>query len=273
MDIHALSTGTVRIKTAMQRGQGQGRTARLINTLRTLGWTEPLPIHVWVIDHPEGLILVDTGERASAHDLPFGRFSIAPEQELDRQLLRLGITPGDVRTVILTHLHGDHTNGLLHFPKSEILVSARELHHAQRLPFRIGRRLTAQRWPQWFAPRLVTHQPVPLGPFGHSYPVTRDGTVLLVPTPGHTAGHQSVIVQRAGISYFLAGDAAYSQELLLAQQPDGVGFDALQAAATMGTILRYAAQQPTVILPSHDPDAARRLRERTALAITPAALA
>src|ERR671930_559587 len=77
--------------------------------------------------------------RASAADYfpswhPFFRFGlrewVAPEEEIGPQLDRLGMARGDVRWVVLTHMHTDHAGGLHHFPDTEILVSRGDLEHA-----------------------------------------------------------------------------------------------------------------------------------------------
>ena len=69
MKIHALSTGTVRIKRTMRYGRGPG-PLRQVNTFLGREFTESLPIHVWVIEHPQGVIVVDTGELAGAPARP-----------------------------------------------------------------------------------------------------------------------------------------------------------------------------------------------------------
>jgi hypothetical protein len=61
MNIHAIQTGTVAITTAWREGVGHGRR-RLLHTLLDRDWTEPLPIYAFAIEHPEGVIVVDTGE-------------------------------------------------------------------------------------------------------------------------------------------------------------------------------------------------------------------
>ena len=63
MKIHAIQTGTVAIKTRQRSGKGEG-FGRLVNTLLDPEWTPMLPIYAWVIEHPEGVIVVDTGETA-----------------------------------------------------------------------------------------------------------------------------------------------------------------------------------------------------------------
>ena len=61
MRIHAIQTGTVQVKEAQRAGSGSG-VPRFLNTLRDPTWTTPLPIYCWIVEHPEGLIVVDTGE-------------------------------------------------------------------------------------------------------------------------------------------------------------------------------------------------------------------
>jgi N-acyl homoserine lactone hydrolase len=125
LQIHLLQTGLVRIKSA-QRRRRLGGLARVILD-RT--WTEWLPIYAWAIEHPEGAIVVDTGEtaRTSEPDYfpqwhPYYRFAVrmdvTPEQEIGPQLRRIGLEPEEVRTLVLTHFHSDHTGGLHHFPNS-----------------------------------------------------------------------------------------------------------------------------------------------------------
>ena len=65
MRIHAIQTGSVAIKESQRQGVGHGIRRRL-NPLVDKAWTEPLPIYAWVIEHPEGIIVVDTGETARA---------------------------------------------------------------------------------------------------------------------------------------------------------------------------------------------------------------
>ena len=86
-----------------------------------------------------------------------------------------------------------------------------------------------------------------------------------MPTPGHTPNHVSVIVKTEGLSYFLAGDTSYTQELLLARHPDGASPDVDITMRTIDAILEYAAAVPTVYLPSHDPGSAQRLSEKRVL--------
>jgi glyoxylase-like metal-dependent hydrolase (beta-lactamase superfamily II) len=89
-------------------------------------------------------------------------------------------------------------------------------------------------------------------------PLTKRGDVFVVPTPGHTPGHVSVIV-RAAPSIFIAGDTSYTEELLTQGVVDGVSPDEGVSHQTNQRILALAREQPLVYLPSHDPQSADRL--------------
>jgi glyoxylase-like metal-dependent hydrolase (beta-lactamase superfamily II) len=88
--------------------------------------------------------------------------------------------------------------------------------------------------------------------------LTTRGDVLVVPTPGHTPGHVSVIV-RGEPSIFIAGDTSYTEDLLTQGVVDGVSPDEAVARATNQRILALARERPLVYLPSHDPQSADRL--------------
>ena len=75
-----------------------------------------------------------------------------------------------------------------------------------------------------------------------------------IATPGHTASHISVLVHEDDAAVLLAGDASYTQNLMLAGKVDGVSPDATTARATLAAIKRFVAQQPTIYLPTHDPE-------------------
>ncbi len=263
--VHAVRTGSVRVKTA-QRVRKPGGLLRVLTDSK---WTEWLPIYVWVIDHPEGIIVVDTGENARTADdgyfprwHPYYRTSVQmdvkPEDEIGPQLLRLGIRPQDVRTLVLTHFHTDHAGGLHHFPHSNILVSGDDLKLASGFSGRLLGYLP-HRWPEWFDPAPIALEETDLGPFGRSRPITKAGDVTIVPTPGHTPHHISVVVQSEGLHYFLAGDTSYSQQLLRQRTPDGVSPRAEITCQTIGHILDFMQERPTVYLPTHDPESAARL--------------
>ena len=266
MKLHAIQTGSVRIKTAQVQGRGHGLRRRL-GVFADRDWTGWLPTYAWVIDHPEGVIVVDTGQGThlleSARSLhPYRRwevmFRIESDEEIGPQLRAHGIGPRDVKRVVLTHLHIDHDGGLAHFPDIDILVSRGELKTASGWVGRL-RGYLPNRWPSWFNPVPLDLADEPFGPFATSRRLTEAGDVVAVATPGHTADHLSMIVEDRGITYFLAGDTSYNERLMLAGQIDGVCADDDMARATLRAIRDLARDRSTVYLPTHDPESAARL--------------
>jgi N-acyl homoserine lactone hydrolase len=197
LKIHAIQTGTVALTSAWREGVGHGRR-RLLHAILDQGWTEPLPIYAFVIEHPEGVIVVDTGEDARASERSYFaswhpglrafREWVEPEQEIGPQLELLGIRPSDVRWVVMTHLHTDHAGGLHHFPDNEILVTRTELEYGSGLRGRVRGYVANEHWPAWFRPTTLELDPEPFGPFPQSLRLTEAGDVTLVPVPGPHAG-------------------------------------------------------------------------------------
>jgi N-acyl homoserine lactone hydrolase len=271
MKVHVIQTGTASVKRRQGEGVGHGRL-RLVWTLLDREWTDPMPIYAFAIEHPEGVIVVDTGETARASEKgyfprwhPYYRLGlrvwVEPEQEIGPQLVQLGIAPVDVRWVVMTHLHTDHAGGLAHFPENEILVTRIELEVASGFMGRVRGYLN-NRFPAWFAPRTVAFGAEAYGPFPASRPLTDAGDVVLVPVPGHTPGQLAVVVHEDEHRLFFAGDSAYTQDLMLRGVVDGISLDERGARTTMERIRSFAAETPTVFLPAHDPDTPARLAAR-----------
>ena len=187
--------------------------------------------------------MVDTGETARTAERgyfpiwhPYFRTGVrtvvSPDEEIGPQLQARGLSPQDVRWVVLTHLHTDHVGGLSHFPKAEIIVSRNEFVAASGVMGKL-RGYLPQHFPAWFSPRLVDFPNHPFGPFPHSCPLTKTGDVVLVSTEGHSAGHLSVVVQEGERSLFFAGDVSYTQQLMREQVVDGVSPNEFLARQTL----------------------------------------
>ncbi|HEU0296264.1 MAG TPA: N-acyl homoserine lactonase family protein [Anaerolineales bacterium] len=276
MNIHAIQTGTVRIKKNQVVGKGP-RALRLVNVLLGRDWVEPVPIYAWVIEHNEGVIVVDTGDTSRTSEPGYFprwhpyynlavRFDIKPEQEVGVQLKRIGIGRKDVKKVVLTHMHTDHAGGLHHFPESQIYVNMPEYKRYLGLSGQINGYLP-QRAPAWFSPNAIIFDDKGPGPFQKAWNITGRGDLKVVTTHGHTPAHVSVIASSEDVHYFLAGDTSYSEENLLKRIPDGVSPNPDITVDTMQNILKFASLHPTVYLPTHDPDSEKRLKNKTTLAI------
>jgi len=268
MRIHAIQTGRVRIKQAQIEGRGHG-LLRQLKPLLSADWAEWTPVYAFAIEHPDGVIVVDTGSGAHLKSLPRWhpyfqlsvRFDIEPEQEIGPQLQSLGIRARDVKTVVLTHFHIDHDGGLAHFPWSRVLADRNEIARTAGISGAIKGYLP-KRWPTWFDPQPIVWEPAERGPFARIAPISKDGNVVAVPTPGHTPHHISVIVCDGDELIFLAGDASYLESTMQRGLVDGVSADEVEARATLTNIRKLCAQSPTVYLPAHDPQSAQRLDER-----------
>jgi N-acyl homoserine lactone hydrolase len=271
--IHAIRTGLVKVKLAQMAGRGKG-LARPMHVLIDEGWSDWLPIYAWVIEHEEGVSLVDTGETSRVHEKgyhpswhPFFRrsaqFSVHPEEEIGPQLRAMGISARDVRHVVLTHLHTDHAGGLVHLSGSKHWVTQVELRRASGFGGKLQGYLP-HRWPKWWDPDCIRFEKQPLGPFAESMALTKSGDVLILSTPGHTPGHVSVVVCGSP-AYFIAGDTSYNQSLLLAGKVDGVGPDEAVLHDTANKIIALAKERPLVYLPSHDPEGAARLAAQSVM--------
>jgi N-acyl homoserine lactone hydrolase len=277
VQVRAIKTGVVRLRPSHLTGNMDHPVwRRRLSILLDRDWTEPLPIYTYLIEHDEGLILLDTGESAQSGKFgwfpwwhPFFRFAIdlrvEQADEIGPQLRTLGIDPGkDLRMLVLSHLHHDHADGLSHFRGTDILVSDENYQAALGLP---GTLIGANpsRWPSWFEPRLIQLPGPAAASFDRTRPLTADGTVFLVPTPGHMAGHLSVVVRSPEVTYFLAGDATFNEGLLRRRVVEGPTVSPPVYLDTLDRIAAFARAEPTVLLPAHDPLAEQRLAERITL--------
>jgi len=272
--VSVIGTGTVRIRPEHLYGTRKPLYWWLLTSRQ---WTPPQAINVYVIEHARGLILFDTGQdRASVTDgdyFPAGftgliysrlaRFDIGEQDTLTAQLATLGYAPADVTTAILSHLHQDHIGGLPELTSADLLVSAAEWGELSRPGpelrgfLRSHIQLPGLRW------RQITMEPAKdpgLAPFTRSLDVMGDGSLVLLPTPGHTAGSMSLLVRRTRKPpLLLVGDLAYHADLMPRGQLPGVG-RRRQLAESTRNILALAGKHPgLVVLPAHDPTAARRL--------------
>ena len=241
MRIRCLSTGFVRRK----------RADRGVRRYLVDDWADDtLPVNVFLIEHRDGLCLFDAGQTARATVpgyfpswYPFfrlARFELTRADEAAAQLAEIGHDPRDVRWVVVSHLHTDHVGGIEAFDGAEVLISRREWDDAQGVRGRL-RGYLPQYWPARVRPRLVEFDGPAIGPFAATHDIAGDGSLLLVPTPGHTRGHMSMLVRSAGGSFLLGGDAAESAAELDRAAP---------------TLAEYCARSGTAFLATHDARAA-----------------
>jgi glyoxylase-like metal-dependent hydrolase (beta-lactamase superfamily II) len=224
-----------------------------------------MPIHMWLIEHDGQRLLVDTGATTAASDLPFIRYAVTASDELPGALSKLGLAPSDLDTVIVTHLHSDHADGAVHAP-GPVLVGDDEWRTATGALGRLAQRVSRAPVPEGVDFRPSALADGPFGAFAGSLRLTDDGRVRAVATPGHTAGHLSVVaIDDEGRHVLLAGDATDSLEQLLARRADPVAPRPRVQVETIDRILAHGRDHPTVYLPAHDHESEARLAAGTTL--------
>lgn len=204
------------------------------------------PVPAYLIDHPKGRAMFDTGmgvryRRELGEALPENKFGLQWFEGMDigTRLRAIGVDPASIAWVVNSHFHIDHCGGNLHFPNATIVAQSREWEAA-----------SAEQVPGLYeAIDFDTGQPVKLIDGEHD--LFGDGTVRIVPTHGHTHGHQSVIVRQGDRELLLAGDCCYTERNLDLRALPQATADFAEALRTLDR-LAAARNRGARILFGHD---------------------
>jgi glyoxylase-like metal-dependent hydrolase (beta-lactamase superfamily II) len=276
--VEPLKVGEVQLPRGFIESSG-GRLAKL----HMLGLGTPrskwdwLPVPAFLIRHPSaGVVLVDTGLHPSVSAKPsanlgrrlawYTKARLEDGQDLPAQLRSRGIEARDIRLVVMTHLHFDHASGMAEFPGAAFVLSEREWEAAtgERRPLLRGYR--PAQYDYAFDYRTVAYDTPAItsySSFGHTFDLFGDGSVRLASTPGHSAGHQSVIARLRNRDLVIAGDVIYTRAQLegRAEQPNPV--DPHTQRRSLQELRLFHRQYPdAVIIPGHDPDDWPRLEKK-----------
>ena len=215
----------------------------------TLGEYE-VPVPFFLIRHPDGDVVVDGGNPLGMARDPVAflgeyadvfKVKMREDQHCAAQLTELGLAPAEIRYVVQTHLHFDHIGTLGHFPASEIVVHERELEAARADEG--GGYLGDFRDPS------LRWRPVP-----GDHDLFGDGVVRLIETPGHSAGHMSLLVSLETTGpVLLTADASDARANWDGRIPPRAFHSAEQAAESMRRLHELAAEHDPLIVFGHDP--------------------
>jgi glyoxylase-like metal-dependent hydrolase (beta-lactamase superfamily II) len=281
--VSVISTGSVAIRPEHVGPTWKNTYVWLFTSRR---WTTPRPINVYVIEHRDGLVLFDTGQdRASVTDpgyfpggpagLVYSRlatFDVGPDETLTAGLSRLGHRVGDVHSAVVSHLHQDHIGGLPELGRAEIVVSAREWRTLNAALPEVRGLMPAHIDLPGLSWKRIVHESLgdqTLAPFTDGHDLFGDGSMMLLPTPGHTPGSMSMLLRRPGRAPLLmVGDLTYDDLLLARGDLPGVGNKRQMRDATDMVNQLRSALPGLVVLPAHDPSAADRLAAADASPVT-----
>ena len=222
--VHPLRCGEVLLPPgALDRPAGRLSQQRAMLGTKRSNWIW-VPVPVFLVEHPTaGRLLVDTGFHASVQDKArssLGRRQswVLPAREArgesaPEQLRARGVDPGDIGTILVTHLHNDHASGAIQFPNATFVVDAGEWAAACKGGFAEGYR--REHYDQPFDWRTVSYDAAPPhATFERTLDLFGDGSVRLLSTPGHTKGHQSILLKLADRELLLTADAAYTRRAI-----------------------------------------------------------
>jgi N-acyl homoserine lactone hydrolase len=226
-----------------------------------LGDKYEIPVPWYVIEHPRGLVVIDGGNAAECAADARGHWgaicevywpTMTPEQACVPAMRAAGFDPADVRYVLQSHLHLDHTGALAaahEFPNATVIATRTEYEYAFA--------------PDWFAAGGYIQKDYDkpevawalLDETDDGYDVFGDGTIQCWRTPGHAPGHQSfeVTLPNSGVM-LLTIDAAYTMDHWEEKALPGFLASAVDSVRSVKKLHRIAARSNATVVTGHDPD-------------------
>ena len=256
--IHGLKTGRLAIKQKVFKTKSHGKLPTLFSFMDK-EFCDWLPVWTWVIEHPEGTFLIDTGLTSEVHQPDYFKpldflskyyfntqmkFEIKREEEIDYQLKKIGLEVEAIDKVIMTHLHIDHVGGFRHLKDTPILINETEWIKKD------------SSFPQLYPPNLNV-QTIKLedkNEFSETcHFLTTSKDLMVIPTPGDTRGHVSIgLLANDKKLYLFAGDVAYNEDRLKKNAFSATIASPKENAASCEKILGLTKKLDVIFLPTHD---------------------
>jgi N-acyl homoserine lactone hydrolase len=225
----------------------------------TVGTTIDIPYFVYLICHPSGNVLFDTGGHPDLVHDPRGRLGPAADMyqitmqqgdDVVSRLATIGVAPSDVEHVVMSHLHYDHSGGIEFFPHATVYTQREEL----RFAF----------WPAAYHRALYVRAdfdgPVRWRELTGEYDLFGDARIVCIPTPGHSPGHQSLLVRLDGGTILLVADATYLLQKMRDRALPAICWSPDAMLASWEQIEEIERREQAELICTHDLDFRGRVR-------------
>jgi N-acyl homoserine lactone hydrolase len=242
-------------QTMMERPGGRFETLKLLRALLTGEPAATVPVPVFLIPS----IATDGKENFGGLGARIGKPDLKAGEDVPAQLRDRGLDPGEIPVVVMTHMHLDHSSAISEFPNSTFILSETEWESAATGPRPLLNGYRRAHFDYAFDYRTVDFDRGGIdsyATFGRCFDLFGDGSIRLAFTPGHSAGHISVIAHLAERDLVIGGDATYTQGQLegtapLAPRP----FDAHNYRRSLQELKLFRREFPdAVVTPGHDPE-------------------
>jgi glyoxylase-like metal-dependent hydrolase (beta-lactamase superfamily II) len=255
-------------RTMMERPGGRFETLKLLRALLTGNPAATVPVPAFLIRHPSaGAVLVDTGlhpsiatdgkENFGGLGTRIGKPALAVGEDVPAQLRKRGLDPGEIPVVVMTHMHLDHSSAISEFPNSTFVVSETEWNAAATGSQPVLNGYRRAHFDYAFEYCTIDFDRGDISSYstcGRTFDLFGDGSIRLAYTPGHSAGHISVIARLAERDFVVGGDATYTQAQLdgdapLAPRPA----DAHNYRRSLQELKLFRREFPdAIVTPGHD---------------------
>jgi N-acyl homoserine lactone hydrolase len=247
VQLYMFQTGTLKTKLKyIKMNQGDGQDFEI-------------PVPWFLIKHPKGNVVIDGGNAVEVATDKRGHWGAVvdaydpvmdPAENCVDQARSVGVEPGDVRYVVQSHLHLDHTGAVGRFPNAVHIVQRIEHDYAYA--------------PDWFSgdayiradfdkPRLEWK--FLGGEYTDFFDLFGDGVIKMIFTPGHSPGHQSFLVTLPNAGpMLLTIDAAYTRDHWEERALPGLVCSSVDAARSVRKLRGIAAKTGAVVVTGHDPE-------------------
>jgi N-acyl homoserine lactone hydrolase len=227
-------------------GKDQSRWSPGVNQGKSIEFSD----NCYLIRHDKGIVLWDTGIPDAVAAMPDGMvvangaITYRRTKTLAAQLEQIGLKPADVTYVAVSHTHGDHVGNIALFPSATVLIQATEYDWAMAGPAK----------PAFASTQIIKKLTGDHDVFG-------DASIKIISTPGHTPGHQSLLVNlpKTG-ALLLTGDAVHFQDNWTHRRVPSMNFNRKQTLASLERIAALLEERKAQLWINHDKPQSDRLK-------------